>query len=325
MNPKVSILIPCYNAERWIAQSIESALNQTYPNKEVIVVDDGSTDGSLEIIKSFGDSILWETGSNQGGNVARNRLLELSTGEWLQYLDADDYLLPDKIEDQISYLNNHGYETDIIYSPVIVEYPNNNHEKYVSTLPEPDDPWILLIKWQLPQTGGCLWKKQTIIELGGWKIDQPCCQEHELYSRFLIEHKNFLYSPKSGAVYRIFGKNTVSSKRISETYKRRLEIIDRIEKYIEVTQPQNYNIYLEIIHQTKFECARIIWNFNEQWAIDIVNNLGTNKTFMPSGNTVPRIYKICYRLFGFYTSEKLASSKRLFQRILKPNYYLIMS
>ena len=87
---KVSILIPCYNAEKWIAQCIESALNQTYANKEVIVVDDGSTDGSLDIIKNFGDKIRWETSPNRGGNAARNRLLELSSGEWLQSLDADD-------------------------------------------------------------------------------------------------------------------------------------------------------------------------------------------------------------------------------------------
>ncbi len=78
MQSLVSILIPCYNAERWIGQAIESALGQTWPNKEVIVVDDGSTDGSLEVIKSFGDRIKWETGPNRGGNVARNRLLELS-------------------------------------------------------------------------------------------------------------------------------------------------------------------------------------------------------------------------------------------------------
>src|SRR5438309_6069595 len=96
----VSILIPCRNAERWVGQAIESALGQTWPEKEVIVVDDGSTDSSLSIIKSFGDRIRWETGPNRGGNAARNRLLELASGDWLQYLDADDYLLSDKVARQ---------------------------------------------------------------------------------------------------------------------------------------------------------------------------------------------------------------------------------
>jgi len=61
MTPFVSILIPCYNAQRWVGQAIESALLQTWAEKEVIVVDDGSTDRSLDIIKSFGDRIKWET------------------------------------------------------------------------------------------------------------------------------------------------------------------------------------------------------------------------------------------------------------------------
>ena len=95
--PMVSILIPCYNAQAWVRQSVESALNQTYPHKEVIVVDDGSTDGSLAVLREFGNSIQLETGPNRGGNAARNRLLALSKGKWLSYLDADDYLLPDKI------------------------------------------------------------------------------------------------------------------------------------------------------------------------------------------------------------------------------------
>src|SRR5262245_42280315 len=97
MGTLVSILIPCYNAERWIAQAIESALAQTGVEKEVIVVDDGSTDRSLDVIRQFDGHIRWETGPNRGGGASRNRLLELARGNWLQYLDADDYLLPDKI------------------------------------------------------------------------------------------------------------------------------------------------------------------------------------------------------------------------------------
>src|SRR2546430_4547959 len=83
----VSILIPCYNAERWVAQAIESALAQTWPDKEVIVVDDGSTDGSLGIIQAFADRIRWEAGPNCGGNATRNRPLRLARGARPQDLD----------------------------------------------------------------------------------------------------------------------------------------------------------------------------------------------------------------------------------------------
>ena len=99
MKPFVSILIPCFNAERWIGIAIESALAQTWRMREIIVIDDGSTDGSREIIRSFGDRIRFEARPNRGGNATRNQLLALSRGDWLQYLDADDYLLPEKIEE----------------------------------------------------------------------------------------------------------------------------------------------------------------------------------------------------------------------------------
>ena len=102
--PLVSILIPCYNAERYIAESIESGLNQTYPNIEVIVVDDGSTDGSADVIRSYGHRIKYEIGPNQGGCAARNSAFHMSSGEYIQFNDADDLLHIDKIEKQIQLL-----------------------------------------------------------------------------------------------------------------------------------------------------------------------------------------------------------------------------
>jgi glycosyltransferase involved in cell wall biosynthesis len=116
MTLQISILIPCFNADKWIAQSIESALAQTWPNKEVVVLDDGSTDGSLDIIRRFDGRIRWETGPNRGGGAARDRLLTLAHGEWLQYLDADDLILPEKITRQVEFLERHT-DCDVVCSP----------------------------------------------------------------------------------------------------------------------------------------------------------------------------------------------------------------
>src|SRR6266568_3504859 len=136
----VSILIPCHNAERWVAQAVESALAQTWLQKEVLVVDDGSQDGSLDAIKKFGDRIRWESGPNRGGNSARNRLLELAKGEWLQYLDADDYLLPDKLEKQVCALGD-GLDTDVFYGIVTKEnWSERGISRDVQLIPEPRDP-----------------------------------------------------------------------------------------------------------------------------------------------------------------------------------------
>jgi len=97
----VSILIPAYNAERWLAQTIRSALAQTWPKKEIIVVDDGSRDGTLGVARGFeSPSVLVLTQENRGASTARNRALSHANGEYIQWLDADDLLAPDKIERQ---------------------------------------------------------------------------------------------------------------------------------------------------------------------------------------------------------------------------------
>src|SRR5262249_45863039 len=91
-SPELAVIIPCWNAEPYVARAIESVINQNYPELEIIVIDDGSADKSLEIIRSFGNRVRWETGPNRGSCAARNRGLFLSTAKYVLFLDADDYL-----------------------------------------------------------------------------------------------------------------------------------------------------------------------------------------------------------------------------------------
>lgn len=116
----VSVVIPCCNNEHFIGAAIESSLSQSYPYIQVIVVDDGSSDHSLEIIQSYGDRIEWTAQKNQGGGAARNRGLELATGYYIKFLDADDVLLPNSISKQMR--NTHKIHNDckaIVYGDAI--------------------------------------------------------------------------------------------------------------------------------------------------------------------------------------------------------------
>jgi len=102
MSNLVSILIPAYNAERWIGDTIRSCLAQSWPNVEVIVVDDGSRDGTLAVAKALqAPNVKVVTQRNSGAPVARNRAFELAQGTFIQWLDADDLLHPEKIENQM--------------------------------------------------------------------------------------------------------------------------------------------------------------------------------------------------------------------------------
>jgi glycosyltransferase involved in cell wall biosynthesis len=88
--PTISVLIPCFNAERYIGEALESALVQSHAPFEIIVVDDGSTDGSVEIVRRFGARVKCYSQPNGGISVARNAGLSRARGEWIAYLDADD-------------------------------------------------------------------------------------------------------------------------------------------------------------------------------------------------------------------------------------------
>jgi glycosyltransferase involved in cell wall biosynthesis len=99
--PKVSVIIPAHNAARFVTETVESVLNQTHRNLEVIVVDDGSTDETAEVLRAFDDRIVLRSQPNGGVARARNEGARVATGEWLAFLDADDLWLPDKLERQL--------------------------------------------------------------------------------------------------------------------------------------------------------------------------------------------------------------------------------
>ncbi|HEY5331539.1 MAG TPA: glycosyltransferase [Acidobacteriaceae bacterium] len=113
--PAISVVIVVFNGERYLRQAIESALDQTCPPHEIVVIDDGSTDSSAAIANSFGNKVICKAQQNQGPSAARNFGTEVSSGEWIAYLDADDYWLPTKLEQQIA-VTQRQPSVDLIYT-----------------------------------------------------------------------------------------------------------------------------------------------------------------------------------------------------------------
>jgi glycosyltransferase involved in cell wall biosynthesis len=310
MGSLVSVLIPCYNGERWIAQAIESALAQAWDEKEVIVVDDGSRDRSVDVIAQFAGRIRWESGPNRGGGAARNRLLELAHGEWIQYLDADDYLLPNKIAQQMAFASART-DLDIIFGPVTMEHWSEQSTRHeLLPIPEPHDLWVLLASWGLPQTGGPLWRKQAIVDVGGWKRDQPCCQEHELYLRLLMRGKRFAYCPTTGAIYRQWSTDTVCRRDISEVHRRRLEIEQRLEDHLRELHQLNPE-RMRAINQARFEMARTAWHYDMSLARKIMDQVrNADPRFSPIGPAAPSHYRMIFHALGFEAAERIAGAMR---------------
>jgi glycosyltransferase involved in cell wall biosynthesis len=116
--PLVSILIPTYNSEQWIAQTIRSALGQTWQRREIIIVDDGSTDQTLQVARQFeSESVRVFSQQNQGAAAARNKAFSLSQGDYIQWLDADDLLAADKIARQMEVVSSGESPRTLLSSP----------------------------------------------------------------------------------------------------------------------------------------------------------------------------------------------------------------
>ena len=126
---KVSVIIPVHNSEKYVLECINSVINQTYKNLEIIIVDDESTDNSLNIIKSIKDKRikLIELEKNSGAAIARNKGIEASTGDYICFLDSDDYWKLKKIEKQVKYIKDKAF----IYSEYLYLRKNNTHIAHV--------------------------------------------------------------------------------------------------------------------------------------------------------------------------------------------------
>ena len=122
MNDLVSIIMPSYNTEKYVAESIESVLSQTYSNWELIIVDDNSTDNTDKIIERFlGDKRIkfFRNDNNCGAAYTRNRAMMEAKGKWIAFLDSDDLWLPEKLEKQIHFMTENDYDFSYtVYSEI---------------------------------------------------------------------------------------------------------------------------------------------------------------------------------------------------------------
>jgi glycosyltransferase involved in cell wall biosynthesis len=308
MSSFVSIGIPCFNAERWISGAIESALGQTWTDKEVIVVDDGSTDGSLDRVRGFADRVRLIRCEHRGGNHARNEILRNARGEWVQFLDADDYLEPEKISRQFAE-GSMGETADVLYSPYWFERVGDAAERWQSELHSENDLFTQWIAWELPQTGAALWRKRALAELGGWKEDQPCCQEHELYLRALKAGLRFVFTPTTHAVYRLWSEDTVCRKDPSRTIRVRTQLIDDARAWL--TERHRWSaLHQRTAARACFEMARTLARNDVDQASAYFSERRTAGLIQPGGPAAPLAYRLAYHVLGFEKAERLAARRR---------------
>lgn len=185
INPLVSVIIPCCNSERWIADSIASVLNQTYKNLDIIVVDDGSTDGTANIVASFKDkNVSYYFKDNGGASSARNLGIKKAKGTLIAFLDSDDFWHESKIEAQVNAIQR-GY--DFVYCDYeLIDSENRPLVKDFSIDPQSFKLPVstLLLSKNIVAGGSSVMLKKSIIEnIGSFREDIIIGEDWEFWTR----------------------------------------------------------------------------------------------------------------------------------------------
>lgn len=191
-NPKVSIVIPVYNGEKFVEEALKSAVNQTYKNLEILVIDDGSTDKTEAIVKKFGDKVRYIKKKNGGVSSALNLALKEMTGEYFSWLSHDDTYEKNKVEREIVFLREEGYlgKDVIVFSDYylidkkgkLISESKKNHLETVNK-PEYD-----LLKGHINGLS-LLIPKKAFDEFGEFDTEKVCTQDYEMWRKMARKYK----------------------------------------------------------------------------------------------------------------------------------------
>ena len=221
---KISIVIPAYNSENCLRETLESALAQTQPAYEVLVVDDGSTDRTEEIARSFGDRIRYIKQHNQGIAGARNTAIREATGDWIAFLDHDDLILPQKLEIQTAVIEANP-NLVVVYSAFTYLYPEGKTVR-VDAFPAKELwPAIRYRTPILPSTA--VIRRSALQEIGGFE-KVYCVDDWNLWFRLVRRYSAgaFREVPESLTMYRWWENN--ESKKFMAVAEAALGLMDTL-------------------------------------------------------------------------------------------------
>lgn len=213
LDPLVSVIIPTFNRKEMVARAIESVLDQSYNNLELIVIDDGSSDGTREFLKKYctDKRFNYYYQENKGQSAARNLGISNSRGEYIALLDSDNYWIKEKLKEQIEYIGVKK-EYDILYSEVFLvdqqgDVINKNHSKrFLGNI------LLKLLQCNFVTNNTVLVKKKCFEEMGGFDEDLRYAEDYDLWLRFATRYR-FIYHPMAVTYYYCEGDRLSSNEK----------------------------------------------------------------------------------------------------------------
>jgi glycosyltransferase involved in cell wall biosynthesis len=237
----ISVIIPCYNYGHLISETINSLLQQTYQDIEVIVINDGSTDNTEQVVKAFGEKdsrVKYHTYTNAGLGTSRNRGLEHATGDYIQFLDADDLLESKKFEVQLQIFNKNP-EVDIVYSSVryftknafdqsdrLLTYWGPNEEWMPKITGKGQDILPQVLKGNFSHLSSPLFKRCIVTEVGLFDNDLSAVADYQFLLRCVIADAYFYYhdTPNTYSLVRWHPDNMSRNTNMMRSEERKMRI-----------------------------------------------------------------------------------------------------
>ncbi len=261
--PKVSVIIPLYNQKQFVGQAIESILNQSYENIEIIVVNDGSTDNPFSVLEKYKDNIILINQENKGLAGARNTGIKNSSGEYLQLLDADDFLHEDKIKLQLEFLKNHNA---IISYCEALQYSENNKKTYPNYIGKVEDMFSSLYniweKYPLP-SHSLLIKREIFDRFGLFDEQLKASEDRYFFSKLAAKKIDFKYYPFYGCFRRLHKYQMT---------KNNLKMIEYLIKYYKkLNEDMGNDFFIDKYGYTGFQmmCANLTYLYRSNVYTDV--------------------------------------------------------
>ena len=262
----ISVVIPNYNRASLIEKTIDNLFDQTMPPYEVIVVDDGSTDDSIEVIQSFGDKVRLIKQTNQGPGAARNAGMSAASGDYVQFQDSDDLFALNKLQVQAVKMDQTG--SDIVLSPwahVFIDSGKLSFESCVlqqSTLPQILEPLSWLLRGWTTIFQSMLFRRNFLMASEGYRTDIRYGEDMEFLCRLLLQSPKVSHASETITLYRVDAPNKLSQNGGSSKLKRDVDWarcldgmwseqkrsalkVDRMTKWLFLTRVRKHLRYLK--------------------------------------------------------------------------------
>jgi glycosyltransferase involved in cell wall biosynthesis len=327
VKPLVSILIAAYNAEQWIAEAIESALTQTWPGKEIIVVDDGSDDRTLSIAHEFSSrGVFVAFQKNRGAAAARNKALSFSGGDYIQWLDADDILAPDKISRQMEFAESCTNKRILLSSEWGHFLFRTSRAKFTRTALWGDLPPVEWLRLKMEkntwmQPGSWLVSRELTEAAGPWNEQLPWDEEGEYFCRVVIKSDKVKFIRGAKTFYRVTGPHSygnvgTSDKKLESSWRSTRLHVQYLRSLEDSARTRRACVTFMQARLHHFHPRRPdLVNATQHLAKTLGGEVTLEKHVAPLGRKYAWIKEICGLEFAYRAQTKLAQFKHAALRL----------